>query len=413
MPARPIAISARGVSKSYWLRHGHKSSTLAEAIVRRVRNPFERAESEQFWALRDISFEVEQGEVVGLIGRNGAGKSTLLKVLSRITEMTTGEVDLHGRVGSLLEVGTGFHQDLTGRENIFMNGAMLGMTRSEIRHEFDAIVAFAGVERFLDTPVKRYSSGMYVRLAFAVAAHLRSEILIVDEVLAVGDTEFQSKCLGKMRDISSDGRTVIFVSHNMHSISLLCSRGIVLDGGRVSFTGSPADAIVAYGNQFAGHLTSGANEPERRRGTGEYRFGLVQSATGSYRPNDPRRIAFEVVRARSTVGRFYPSAHIVDERGVEIAQMDGRFVGCWIDDAERIEGELVMDGPWLKPGRYHVDMYLCTESAVVDHYPQACVFEVNSVMPYAFSASASATQSGLVLADYAWHARAVSPVSVP
>ncbi len=411
MSSSAVAIRASGVSKSYWLRHSRGPATLAEAIARRLRRPFERDEREQFWALRDVSFDVSRGEVVGLIGRNGAGKSTLLKILSRITEMTAGEVDLNGRVGSLLEVGTGFHQDLTGRENIFMNGAMLGMTRAEIRQEFDAIVAFAGVERFLDTPVKRYSSGMFVRLAFAVAAHLRSEILIVDEVLAVGDAEFQSKCLSKMRDISGDGRTVIFVSHNMHSISLLCSRAIVLDGGRISFNGEPAAAIEAYGRQFS-HADQGTTRSTHRPGSGEYRFATVSMERQAYTPDAAKTIKFEIERARAPLGRFYPSAHLVDERGLEVLQMDGRFVGCWIDDADRIAGELVITGPWLKPGRYHVDMYLCTEGGIVDLYPQACVFDVNSVMPYPYSASANATASGVVLADYHWYAGVCQAVSV-
>ena len=188
MSSDALAISIRNVSKKYTIRHDYTApTTLAEAIVRRVRHPFARVEREQFWALKDVSFDVSRGEVLALIGGNGAGKSTLLKILSRITQMSEGEVHLHGRVGSLLEVGTGFNQELTGRENVFLNGAILGMTRAEVRRQFDAIVAFAGVERFLDTPVKHYSSGMYMRLAFAVAAHLRSDILIVDEVLAVGD----------------------------------------------------------------------------------------------------------------------------------------------------------------------------------------------------------------------------------
>lgn len=408
-----IAVEARGLGKRYRLSREAPATTLPERLAQLVRAPFGGAPGEDLWALRDVGFSIPSGSAVGIIGRNGAGKSTLLKVLSRITEMTRGEVDLHGRVGSLLEVGTGFHQDLTGRENIFMNGAMLGMTRSEIRDQFDAIVAFAGVDRFIDTPVKRYSSGMYVRLAFAVAAHLRSEILIVDEVLAVGDAEFQSKCLGKMRDISTDGRTVIFVSHNMHSIALLCSQGIVLDAGRVSFAGDPSEAIAAYGRQFAAQAAGGDTDPSRRRGTGDYRFSRVQMASSSSRPSDQHRLTFEVRRAKGTIGRFYPSAHIVDERGMDIVQMDGRFVGCWLTDADEIHGELVVSQPWLKPGRYHVDLYLCTESEVVDHYPQACTFEVNSVMPYPFSASASATQSGVVLADFAWHAHAVSQVAQP
>ena len=236
MSSSEIAISARSLAKAYTIRHaGPPATTLAEALVRRFRRPFRRDQREEFWALKDVSFDVKRGEVVGIIGRNGAGKSTLLKILSRITEMTEGEVDLYGRVGSLLEVGTGFHQELTGRENVFLSGTILGMTRAEIRRQFDEIVDFAGVERFLDTPVKRYSSGMYVRLAFAVAAHLRSEILIVDEVLAVGDAEFQKKCLGKMKGLSTDGRTVLFVSHSMHSVALLCHTTIVLQDGRVSF----------------------------------------------------------------------------------------------------------------------------------------------------------------------------------
>lgn len=203
---------------------------------------------EDFWALKDVSFEVQPGEVVGIIGRNGAGKSTLLKILSRITEPTIGRVTLRGRVASLLEVGTGFHPELTGRENIFLNGAILGMSRSEIRRKFDEIVDFAEVETFLDTPVKRYSSGMYVRLAFAVAAHLEPEILIVDEVLAVGDAEFQKKCLGKMGDVAKGGRTVLFVSHNLSAISSLCGKAIFLKNGKISFHGTVSQAIQNYAN---------------------------------------------------------------------------------------------------------------------------------------------------------------------
>jgi lipopolysaccharide transport system ATP-binding protein len=207
--------------------------------------------TEDFWALKNVSFEVKRGEVVGIIGRNGAGKSTLLKILSRITEPTTGRVHLRGRVASLLEVGTGFHPELTGRENIFLNGAILGMSRAEIRKKFDEIVAFAEVEKFLDTPVKRYSSGMYVRLAFAVAAHLEPEILIVDEVLAVGDAEFQKKCLGKMNEVAKGGRTVLFVSHNMAAVQSLCSSGLLLSRGRLVFQGSAGESVARYLNSDA------------------------------------------------------------------------------------------------------------------------------------------------------------------
>src|SRR6201991_1166195 len=235
------AIRVENLSKVYRLEHEsrrHRSfrealTDAALAPIRRIRQLQGRDEMmEDFWALKDVSFEVNPGDVLGIVGRNGAGKSTLLKILSRITEPTQGRAVLRGRVASLLEVGTGFHPDLTGRENIFLNGAILGMTKAEIKKKFDEIVAFAGVERYIDTPVKRYSSGMYVRLAFAVAAHLESEILIVDEVLAVGDVEFQKKCLGKMGDISKgEGRTVLFVSHNMPSIKALCNKGIILENG--------------------------------------------------------------------------------------------------------------------------------------------------------------------------------------
>jgi lipopolysaccharide transport system ATP-binding protein len=242
-----IAVSVRNLSKAYTIAHDQeKHITLAETILSRLKNPLRRPRTETFWALNDVSFDIKKGDVVGIIGRNGAGKSTLLKILSRITEPTAGHVELFGRVGSLLEVGTGFHPELTGRENVFLNGAILGMSKAEIRSQFDAIVDFAGVEKFLDTPVKRYSSGMYVRLAFAVAAHLNSEILIIDEVLAVGDAEFQKRCLGKMRDLSSGGRTVLFVSHNVAAIRSLCSHAIMLKAGAVIEAGKVEDVVERY-----------------------------------------------------------------------------------------------------------------------------------------------------------------------
>ena len=254
MRDRPV-IAVERLSKRYRIAHHARSApyaTLREAIAAnvgrlfRARSQRDASPSEEFWALDDVSFEVVQGEVMGIIGRNGAGKSTLLKILSRITEPTQGRVRIKGRVASLLEVGTGFHPELTGRENIFLNGAILGMSRAEIRRKFDEIVAFADVEKFLDTPVKRYSSGMYVRLAFAVAAHLEPEILIVDEVLAVGDAEFQKKCLGKMQDVSRDGRTVLFVSHNMLAVQRLCSRALLLENGRLKSSGAVADIVADY-----------------------------------------------------------------------------------------------------------------------------------------------------------------------
>jgi lipopolysaccharide transport system ATP-binding protein len=249
-------IWVENLSKRYVLGHQHaKGDGLRHAIEAAVRNPMQWLrnrkkafldEHEEFWALKDVSFEIKQGEVVGIIGRNGAGKSTLLKILSRITEPTSGRIRLKGRVASLLEVGTGFHPELTGRENIFLNGAILGMSKVEIKRKFDEIVAFSEIEKFLDTPVKRYSSGMYVRLAFSVAAHLEPEILIVDEVLAVGDTQFQQKCLEKIRSVGESGRTVIFVSHNLSTVRNLCKTAVLMDKGRFILKGDPNVVIGRY-----------------------------------------------------------------------------------------------------------------------------------------------------------------------
>jgi lipopolysaccharide transport system ATP-binding protein len=246
-----IVIDVKGLSKKFKigaLRQQH--NTLRDAIMHSVKEYFTRGRtpsgSEELWALRDVSFQVERGEVLGIIGRNGAGKSTLLKLLSQITEPTEGEIRYRGRVGTLLEVGTGFHPELTGRENIYMNGAILGMTKREIDSRFDEIVEFSEIHRFIDTPVKRYSSGMHIRLAFSVAAHLQPEILLVDEVLAVGDVAFQRKCLGKMSDIAGQGRTVVFVSHNMTAVQTLCTRAILLEEGAIRADGDPMSVISQY-----------------------------------------------------------------------------------------------------------------------------------------------------------------------
>jgi lipopolysaccharide transport system ATP-binding protein len=248
-------IHVAGLGKRYRIDRaaaGPGYRTLRESLAAAATAPLRRwrgraaGRTEEFWALREVDFEVQPGEVVGIIGRNGAGKSTLLKILSRITKPTTGWVQLHGRVGSLLEVGTGFHPELTGRENIALNGSILGMSRREIARKFDEIVAFAEIDQFLDTPVKRYSSGMYIRLAFAVAAHLEPEILVVDEVLAVGDAAFQQKCVGKMKTISQQGRTVLFVSHNMAAVLNLCRRALLLEGGRVQAEGPVATVVKRY-----------------------------------------------------------------------------------------------------------------------------------------------------------------------
>ena len=279
--SQPI-IQIENIGKAYRLGQADvQHAMFRDALVDMFKAPFRRLkelrkptkDEDLFWALRNVSFDVHQGEVVGIIGRNGAGKSTLLKILSRITEPTEGQVTLRGRVASLLEVGTGFHPELTGRENVYLNGAILGMSKAEIARKFDEIVAFAEIEKFLDTPVKRYSSGMYVRLAFAVAAHLEPEILIVDEVLAVGDAEFQKKCLGKMGEVTKEGRTILFVSHNMAAVQTLCPRAIALRNGKLVEDGKSTEVIRSY-------LGSMASAPEDiyslsnpdRTNSGEFRF---------------------------------------------------------------------------------------------------------------------------------------------
>lgn len=252
-------IEVNNISKFYTIAHREPYGTLRDTMVEMAKKPFQmfnhgqKTEKEKFWALKDISFSVNRGDRIGIIGKNGAGKSTLLKIISQITDPTGGQITLHGRVASLLEVGTGFHPELSGRENIFLNGAILGMKQAEIRKKFDEIVAFSEIEKFLDTPVKRYSSGMYVRLAFAVAAHLEPEILIIDEVLAVGDVQFQKKCLGKMEDVAKSGRTILFVSHNLAAIKQLCSKSILLDHGKISAIGPSPEVIEKYlNNALAG-----------------------------------------------------------------------------------------------------------------------------------------------------------------
>jgi lipopolysaccharide transport system ATP-binding protein len=302
-------ISVQNLSKKYRIQHQAKGPgylTLRDVIAEKAKASIERLQfgkrkgrgsdlksaavsnsalsaREDFWALKEVNFEVEQGEVVGLIGRNGAGKSTLLRILSRITEPTQGRVEIDGRVASLLEVGTGFHPELTGRENIFLNGAILGMTRRETRKKFDEIVDFAGVAKFLDTPVKRYSSGMYVRLAFAVAAHLEPEILLVDEVLAVGDAAFQEKCLGKMDRVAEEGRTVLIVSHNMSTIQQLCKTCILLRNGQIYKTGDPAEVVSEYLSDANLESDLDIRKWEDRRGSGEARLVRLTMAdeTGS------------------------------------------------------------------------------------------------------------------------------------
>ena len=305
-------IRAEGVGKRFVIGHRVQNNALfADAMVSAARRFFSKGKSalkgnhgvtgdvfEEFWALRDVNFEIKRGELVSIIGHNGAGKSTLLKILSRITEPTTGRIEIDGRVTSLLEVGTGFHPELTGRENVFLNGAILGMTRAEVRHRFDEIVAFAGVEKFIDTPVKRYSVGMYARLAFAVAAHLEAEILVIDEVLAVGDAEFQQRCLNRMSQVASSGRTVLFVSHNLGAVSALTRRAIVLRAGQLTFDG-PVQAALAHYTANVGKRPVAASELGPWTGSGHW-FRPICSMGREIRRSDSNRARRWRYRSSST-----------------------------------------------------------------------------------------------------------------
>ena len=364
--SQPV-IMVEALSKSY--RIGHKAEkypTFRDALAGAVKAPFRRlgalaggaamAKSETFWALKDVSFEVQKGEVMGIIGRNGAGKSTLLKILSRITEPTSGRVRLRGRVASLLEVGTGFHPELTGRENIFMNGAILGMRRAEIKRKFDEIVAFAEVEKFLDTPVKFYSSGMYVRLAFAVAAHLEPEILIVDEVLAVGDAEFQKKCLGKMEAVSKgEGRTVLFVSHNMGAIKVLCSSALVLQSGVAEFAGDVNSAIERYSNSHANQMSTHWKRPDDSKAACLSIRGIDASLLG-VQPSHQLRVDI-ALQSDAHHGPALIAIDILDALGGWIMQAIPTakpFIG-YAASGRTIT--VVIDIPPLIPGRYHVGVW--------------------------------------------------------
>jgi lipopolysaccharide transport system ATP-binding protein len=360
---RPI-IEVENLSKSYRLGH-FNAQTMREEVEQlfaRFRNRGAiggsklASESSEFWALKDISFSVQRGEVLGIIGRNAAGKSTLLKILSRITEPTYGVAYIRGRVASLLEVGTGFHPELTGRENIYLNGAILGMTRAETRRKFDEIVDFSGVEKFIDTPVKRYSSGMYVRLAFAVAAHLEPDILIVDEVLAVGDVEFQKRCLGKMDEVSRrEGRTVLLVSHNMGAVGTLCERSVYLENGRVRAIGRTREIVPMYlSDAFEAQPQS--LDRSRLPGFGQrVRFSnikLLASEGTSLRFGDPLRFAL-TVRADARVTDVSIGSSIYGQSGVCVGSLctDETFS---IDPSHELTLRLVVRNLNLAPGIYHM-----------------------------------------------------------
>lgn len=375
-----VAISVEGLSKIYLIGHeaarGERYQTLRDSIARGLhgfgRMAFDMARGrqivpgdtvEEFWALKDVSFKVARGEVIGIIGRNGAGKSTLLKILSRITEPTQGRVRIRGRVASLLEVGTGFHPELTGRENIFLNGAVLGMTRAEIRRKFDEIVAFAEVEKFLDTPVKRYSSGMYVRLAFAVAAHLEPEILIVDEVLAVGDAEFQKKCLGKMGEVAAGGRTVLFVSHQLHSIAALCRTAYRFETGRLVASGAASAIVADYlaGNQFGSPVAGTLLGPNLR-------LEEFSSCDGPSRVTGSRRLRLRFYIGRATTIRCMQIL-VYNDTGLRVGIMDLRHIGL-IDhgvDVGEFSVQIDVNCVPLTPGRYRLGLYLFDSDHMGDY----------------------------------------------
>jgi lipopolysaccharide transport system ATP-binding protein len=371
-----IALSIENLSKAFKIRHegGVRSryKTLREDLIgipKRLWSRFARngqSTTETFWALKDVSFEVKQGEVVGIIGRNGAGKSTLLKILSRITEPTSGQAKVYGRVGSLLEVGTGFHPELTGRENIFLNGAILGMSRAEIRNKFDEIVAFAEVEKFLDTPVKRYSSGMYVRLAFAVAAHLDPEILVIDEVLAVGDAGFQKKCLGKMGEVARAGRTILVVSHQMALIANLCSRCILLSEGRIARSGPAGNVIPEYFLTMQAVASTSLGQRRDRKGSGQIRFLSAravgdENGTGSYWVcGKPGRLVVEFEnRAGKELRDVRFSVGFDDSTGQRILLLDSELVGNLQQSIPTERGcfEIMLDEVPLMPGSYHFTLF--------------------------------------------------------
>ncbi len=387
-----LAVRVEGLSKKY--RLGARSSgeyrTLRESLTGALSYPWSRLtrgsgslkqNAGDFWALKDVSFDVRPGEVVGIIGRNGAGKSTLLKVLSRITEPTSGRVVLRGRAASLLEVGTGFHPELTGRENIFLNGSILGMPKQEIRRKFDEIVDFAEVEEFLDTPVKRYSSGMYVRLAFAVAANLEPEILIVDEVLAVGDTSFQRKCTGKMKDVASSGRTVLFVSHNMGTLQNLCSSGLLIDDGRVTFRGDISKAIVTYLSNMEQRAVISPQDRIDRAGQGEIRLTDIEISVDQGSPRNklvmglPAVFRFSFDRMLENLGINFT---LYDERGNPVSYLSNWPRSTIDSQDERLINSVAcrVDSFPLRAGTYHLSVQVWHNRVLHDQLDSAATFEV-------------------------------------
>jgi len=383
-------VQVNGINKQYLLgENAHMNQTLPELISGVFTNTgkrligrgssIEKRNREEIWALKDINMQINQGEVVGLIGRNGAGKSTLLKVLSRITDPTSGEAKIFGRVGSLLEVGTGFHPELTGRENVFLNGSILGMSQQEVKSKYDEIVAFSEIEKFMDTPVKRYSSGMYVRLAFAVAAHLEPEVLIIDEVLAVGDAKFQSKCMGKMKDVADHGRTVLFVSHNMGLISTLCQRGIVLEYGQIIADTSSNEAVDIYLSDLDTRAEVDLAERTDRNGNGNSRYNKLLVTSGSDKPivsGGPLRIDMQLTEPQvsvvSTISIYDNMGQpVLDLCSKPLADQDHMF------DKPGTEITCELESCPLVPGRYRMDIDLWANRRRVDFVEGAMMFTVN------------------------------------
>jgi ABC-type polysaccharide/polyol phosphate transport system ATPase subunit len=392
-------ISVENLSKRYFVGHRagerERYTALRDVIAREARNFTRKAvdafcgrqivqgdEVEEFWALKDVSFEVRRGEVIGIIGKNGAGKSTLLKIVSRITEPTEGRIRLRGRVASLLEVGTGFHPELTGRENIFLNGAILGMTRREIRSKFDEIVAFAEIERFLDTPVKHYSSGMYVRLAFAVAAHLEPEILIIDEVLAVGDAEFQKKCLGKMNEVSRmKGRTVLFVSHNMEAIIKLCHKAILIANGNIAAMGPISDVVATYHQHRSDPEVIELRDRDRPSWIlGKAKFTKAQrvGVAPDWRLQFGDAIAFDLcIDSTAPMQSIELRVGLFSTRGFEVASWSSVYSQTAIAlKAGANKLRVAFEDMTLLPGHYFLGMSLRSLRGTEDHLAEAISFEI-------------------------------------
>jgi lipopolysaccharide transport system ATP-binding protein len=409
-----MAIQVENLSKRYWISRQtqHKSDTLRDELAETIRRLLHRGNArkfDEFWAIRDVSFEIRQGERVGIVGRNGAGKSTLLKMMSRITEPTKGRISISGRVASLLEVGTGFHPELTGRENIFLNGAILGMKRKEIVRKFDEIVAFAEVEKFLDTPVKYYSSGMYVRLAFAVAAHLEPEILIVDEVLAVGDLAFQKKCLAKMNNIGDEGTTVLFVSHNIAAIQSLCDTAIYLDRGQMAMHGKVEPVTRRYLDESQQLTQVPLNLRTDRSGSGALRFVSMEfcdeqeHAVSAYRSGQHARLLFHFIPASGADLKNVTVAVIIDdEQGARIACLSNEMSTesfSTIPQSTRAFA-LNIDRLPLLPGAYRLHLYCSVNGGMADAIQDAGVLMIEPGDFFGTGRSLAASNHGCVLMQH-------------